>query len=162
MILEPIKYQTAKISGTLPWIPLGAYQSRSPNPLLQSSEIPNLCLTAKIGNFWLTLDNHCFVFKILKFLWFYLIQKLQNLWCHHRNYYKFEVALLIAPFFMIGIHSMQGWTATTRHGFTRKRTCGVLVITTAQLNSTRPGLRFCAGSNSARGVSEIRDGENLR
>ena len=25
-------------------------------------------------------------------------------------------------FFLIGIHSMQGWTATTRHGVTRKRT----------------------------------------
>ena len=24
-------------------------------------------------------------------------------------------------FFLIGIHSMQGWTATTRHGITRKR-----------------------------------------
>ena len=26
-----------------------------------------------------------------------------------------------AVFFKIGIHSMQGWTATTRHGVTRKR-----------------------------------------
>ena len=24
-------------------------------------------------------------------------------------------------FFLIGIHSMQGWTASTRHGVTRKR-----------------------------------------
>ena len=24
-------------------------------------------------------------------------------------------------FFLIGIHSMQGWTATTRHGVTRKK-----------------------------------------
>ena len=23
-------------------------------------------------------------------------------------------------FFLIGVHSMQGWTATTRHGVTRK------------------------------------------
>ena len=38
---------------------------------------------------------------------------------------------------------------------------GVVVITTAQLHSTNPELRFCAGSNSARGVSEIRDGEDL-
>ena len=29
-------------------------QSRTPNPLLQSSEIPNLGLMAQIGNFWLT------------------------------------------------------------------------------------------------------------
>ena len=39
-------------------------------------------------------------------------------------------------------------------------TC-VLVITTAQLHSIKPKLRFCAGSNPARGVSEIRDGEDL-
>ena len=38
---------------------------------------------------------------------------------------------------------------------------GVVVVTTAQLHSTKPGLRFCAGSNPARGVSEIRDGEDL-
>ena len=35
--------------------------------------------------------------------------------------------------------------------------CGVVVITAAQLHSTKPELRFCAGSNPARGVSlEIR------
>ena len=39
--------------------------------------------------------------------------------------------------------------------------CGVVVITTAQLYSTKPELRFCAGSNPARGVLEIRDGEDL-
>ena len=38
---------------------------------------------------------------------------------------------------------------------------GVVVITTAQLHSTKPELRLCAGSNPARGVSEIRDGEDL-
>ena len=38
---------------------------------------------------------------------------------------------------------------------------GVVVITTAQLHSTKPELRFCTGSNPARGVSEIRDGEEL-
>ena len=38
---------------------------------------------------------------------------------------------------------------------------GVVVITTAQLHSPKPELRFCAGSNPARGVSEIRDGEDL-
>ena len=36
-----------------------------------------------------------------------------------------------------------------------------VVITTSQLHSTKPKLRFCAGSNPARGVSEIRDGEDL-
>ena len=38
---------------------------------------------------------------------------------------------------------------------------GVVVITTAQLHLTKAELRFCAGSNSACGVSEIRDGEDL-
>ena len=38
---------------------------------------------------------------------------------------------------------------------------GVVVITNAQLHSTKPELRFCANSNPARGVSEIRDGEDL-
>ena len=38
---------------------------------------------------------------------------------------------------------------------------GVVVITTAQLHLTKPELRFWAGSNPARGASEIRDGENL-
>ena len=38
---------------------------------------------------------------------------------------------------------------------------GVVVIASAQLNSTKPELRICAGSNPAHGVSEIRDGEDL-
>ena len=38
---------------------------------------------------------------------------------------------------------------------------GVVVITTAQLHSTKPELRFWADSNPARGVSEIRDDEDL-
>ena len=36
-----------------------------------------------------------------------------------------------------------------------------MVITTEQLHSTKPDLRFYAGSNPARGVSEIRDGKDL-
>ena len=38
---------------------------------------------------------------------------------------------------------------------------GAVVITTAQLHSTKPELRLCGGLNSARKVSEIRDGEIL-
>ena len=38
---------------------------------------------------------------------------------------------------------------------------GEVVITTAQLHSTVSELKFCASSNPACGVSEIRDGENL-
>ena len=37
----------------------------------------------------------------------------------------------------------------------------LVVVTTAQLYSTEPELRFSAGSNPARGVSENRDGEDL-
>ena len=37
---------------------------------------------------------------------------------------------------------------------------GIVVITTAQLHSTKPELRFCAGSNPACGVWEICDGED--
>ena len=36
---------------------------------------------------------------------------------------------------------------------------GVVVITTAQLHSTKPEIRFCAASNPAGGVSKICDGE---
>ena len=36
-----------------------------------------------------------------------------------------------------------------------------MVITTAQLYSSKPELRFSAGSNQAHGVSEIRDSEDL-
>ena len=36
-----------------------------------------------------------------------------------------------------------------------------VVITTAQLHSTKPELRFCAGSNPACGMLKILDGEDL-
>ena len=39
--------------------------------------------------------------------------------------------------------------------------CDVVVITIAQVYSTKPELRFCTGPNSARGMSEIHDGEDL-
>ena len=39
--------------------------------------------------------------------------------------------------------------------------CGVVVITTTQLHLTKPELRFCSRSNPTRGVSKIRDGEDL-
>ena len=43
----------------------------------------------------------------------------------------------------------------------RKWGHGEVVITIAQLHSTKPELRFCTGSNPAHGMSEIRDGEDL-
>ena len=39
--------------------------------------------------------------------------------------------------------------------------CGVVVITTAQLHSTKPELRLCAGSDTALGMPEIRAGDDL-
>ena len=38
---------------------------------------------------------------------------------------------------------------------------GAVVITTAQLHSTKRELRLCLVSNPARGVSETRNGEDL-
>ena len=38
---------------------------------------------------------------------------------------------------------------------------GVVIITAGQLQSIKLELSFCAGSNPARDVSEIRDGEVL-
>ena len=37
----------------------------------------------------------------------------------------------------------------------------MLVISSAQLYSTKAELRFCAGSNHDRGVSDIRDDEDF-
>lgn len=38
---------------------------------------------------------------------------------------------------------------------------GVVIVTTTQLNSTKPEVRFRAGLNPACGVTDIRDGEDL-
>ena len=38
---------------------------------------------------------------------------------------------------------------------------GVVVITTAQIYSTKPKHRFCAGSNPSRSVSEIHNNEGI-
>ena len=43
--------------------------------------------------------------------------------------------------------------------FTWRR--GVVLISAEQLHSTKPELWFCTCSKSARGVSEIRDDEDL-
>ena len=42
-----------------------------------------------------------------------------------------------------------------------RTTPGVVAITTAQLHSTMPELKFCAGSNPARSVPEIYNGEDF-
>ena len=38
---------------------------------------------------------------------------------------------------------------------------GAVVISTAQLHSSKPEVKFCAGSNPASSKSKIRDGEDL-
>ena len=50
--------------------------------------------------------------------------------------------------------------ASTTNGTNVNRR-GVVVITTAQLHSTKPELRSCAGSNPACNMLEIRNGEDL-
>ena len=58
--------------------------------------------------------------------------------------------------FLVVLHSFD----ISRYHFLWR--CGVVVITTAaQLHLTKPELRFCAGSNAAYGMSEIRNGEDL-
>ena len=59
------------------------------------------------------------------------------------------------------MHSSRNQFSQRQETNRSKRCSGVVVIATAQLHSTKPELRFCAGSNPARGVSEIRDGEDL-
>ena len=54
-----------------------------------------------------------------------------------------------------GISSYNGST------YIIKRRRGVVVIATAQLHSTKAELKFCTGSNPARDVSEICEGEDL-
>ena len=59
--------------------------------------------------------------------------------------------------------SVQDFYHQKYHCFTNSRSAlkfydmmdHVVVITTAQIHSTKPELMFCAGSNHARGVSEI-------
>ena len=46
-------------------------------------------------------------------------------------------------------------------GGTTDRLRGAVVMTTVQFHSTNHELGFCAGSNPTRGVSEIRDSEDL-
>ena len=52
-------------------------------------------------------------------------------------------------------------TRTLLSNYSQNWCHGVVVITTAQLHSTKPELRFCTGSNPAWSVSEIHDGEDL-
>ena len=53
-----------------------------------------------------------------------------------------------------------GWTHVAPWCSSYRRR-GVVFITIVQLHLLKPKLRFCAGPNSASGVSEIRNGEDL-
>ena len=46
-----------------------------------------------------------------------LVTSISGVKCFHLC--KYDLTLYL--FFLIGIHSMQGWTATTRHGVTEKK-----------------------------------------
>ena len=41
-------------------------------------------------------------------------------------YYLLFNQVAVSVLFLIGFHSMQGWTATTRHGNTRKKSINIL------------------------------------
>ena len=83
----------------------------------------------------------------------------------------FKGAILIVPskgkpHFKAKFSPSKNRTVTWRNAYPSKRAGwfwrrGVVVITTAQFHSTKPELRFCAGSNPARGMSEICNGEDL-
>ena len=74
----------------------------------------------------------------------------------------FKGAILIVPskgkpHFKAKFSPSKNRTVTWRNAYSSKRAGwfshhGVVVITTAQLHSTKPELRFCTGSNSAGGV----------
>ena len=63
-------------------------------------------------SFWVILGN------IRSFCLFWLV--LAHFSSPFGSFYLFSAGFFVV-FFSIGIHSMQGWTATTRHRVTRKR-----------------------------------------
>ena len=73
-----------------------------------------------------------------------------------KNLRSFNVKFNVLHFIFIGFMSIkvESWCRGEWHR-------GVVIITTAQLHSTKSKLRFYAGSNPVRSVSEIRDGEDL-
>ena len=84
----------------------------------------------KIHVTWFFKGCVCYIFALLfleplpnKTMFFISLQKL-FLFLRKSNFRIFDFQISwchqIFFFFLIGIHSMQGWTATTRHGVTRK------------------------------------------
>ena len=92
------------------------------------------------------------------FSWTYILQYcfgyLMVVWVLGFLYYFTNVKLSILFYFILFYFIIDLLRYTMwRHG--------VVVITTAQLHSTKPELSFCTGSGSVRGVLEICDGEDL-
>ena len=62
------------------------------------------------------------IFPVRQYFWTRLIvTEMFNSVIFIYQYYWLLFRLSLFPFSLIGIHSMQGWTATMRHGVTRKR-----------------------------------------
>ena len=102
---------------------------------------PNSLLTQSLINFKTFLISLAELSKLLK---------LKN--CHQQITYICLQRDLVSDWHLLEKKKSKNQTLWLR---------GVVVVTTAQLHSTKPELRFCADSNPARGVSEIHDGENL-
>ena len=62
---------------------------------------------------------------------------------------------------VITYHIKLSRTGANRHSGVLPWHRGVMVITTVQLHSIKLELRFCAGSNPDRDVSEILDGKDF-
>ena len=77
---------------------------------------------------------------------------------HHFSTYSFGVPVVAVNIYSVYSFIVDGFHCLCISCSWRRR---VVVITTAKLHSTKPELRFCAGSNPAHGVSEFCDVEDL-
>ena len=59
-------------------------------------------------------------------------------------------------FFLIGIHSMQGWTATTRHGVTRKKAQKRLQVTENLLKTYSQKVSVNSGLKTTKIISQMK------
>ena len=75
--------------------------------------------------------------------------------------YASDVKTACPDFYFNPWHSLPLSMPPISSPYTQVWLCGVVVITTAQLHSTKPELRFYAGLNPACGMPEIRDDEDL-
>ena len=80
------------------------------------------------------------------------------LWKNNKKCQKSTWKYIRVFLFLFWSRATDPWCNTR---YTRLWRRGVVVITTAEIHSTKPELRFCAGSNRAGDVSEIGDGEGL-